>query len=489
MQDKIIDFRDFFFGERKLIGVLIVLMTLSLLGIIFLQVFWLNEAYNTSKRQFNYSIMKSIEEVVDRVHKKEETAFKYQVEGTKIESEAIKSLLDSKYLLEDYLVPITKEDLLDLKGEPVADRQKEEVNLLKARRIAKKRVRSLSIVDRISVEELKSYMRAQLDVREIDSPFDLGVLDEDLQVTKVKTKKFVKKKSFYALPLFLGTDGRVTYFLSIDINRDEWLDTNNNLFKQTLMGVFFTLFLIVIFLMSFYYMYNQRKISQVKAEFINNMTHEFKTPIATINIAVEALKNSKVISDPKKIKHFANIIKNENKRMDNQVEMVLRMSRLEKNQLDLNFEQQNIHVLLEESISNISLIVEARGGLIVRDYSAEESELRVDSFHLVNIFLNILDNANKYSPEDPVIAVRTYNEDESLVIGIKDQGRGMSQEVMRNVFDTFYREDKGNIHEVKGHGLGLSYVKKIVNLHYGTVWVESTKDKGSEFFVKLPILD
>ncbi len=231
----------------------------------------------------------------------------------------------------------------------------------------------------------------------------------------------------------------------------------------------------------------QRKSSEIKTDFINNMTHEFKTPIATINIASDALRNEKIFTDPEKVKYYADLIKQENKRMNAHVEMVLRMSKLDRNQMDMNFQEVNLNGIVQKSVEPIRFIVEERNGTIFEEYNAEQSFVKGDAFHLENIVINVLDNARKYSPNTPEIRVKTYNKDNNFLIEISDKGMGMSQNVLKKIFEQFYREETGNIHNVKGHGLGLAYVKKIVQLHGGQVWAESSAGKGSTFFIKIPL--
>ena len=173
--------------------------------------------------------------------------------------------------------------------------------------------------------------------------------------------------------------------------------------------------------------------------------------------------------------------------MNAHVEMVLRMSKLDRNQMDMNFQEVNLNGVVQKSVEPIRFIVEERNGTIFEEYNAEQSFVNGDPFHLENIVINVLDNARKYSPNTPEIRVKTYNKDNSFIIEISDKGMGMSQSVLKKIFEQFYREETGNIHNVKGHGLGLAYVKKIVQLHGGQVWAESAAGKGSTFFIKIPL--
>jgi|TARA_R110002012_G_scaffold158798_1_gene320379 two-component system phosphate regulon sensor histidine kinase PhoR len=218
------------------------------------------------------------------------------------------------------------------------------------------------------------------------------------------------------------------------------------------------------------------------------MTHEFKTPIATINLAVEAIKNPKIIDDKEKVLRYLQMIRDENKRMHAQVENVLRISKLEKNQLDISKDRADIHDIIEDAITHVELIVADRGGYIKPHLKAERSEVLANEMHFTNVIVNILDNAVKYSPEVPKIDVFTEVVGNYIIIKVQDQGAGMSKAVLKKVFEKFYREHTGDIHNVKGHGLGLAYVKKIVDDHQGEVYAESEKGKGSTFYIKLPLI-
>lgn len=250
----------------------------------------------------------------------------------------------------------------------------------------------------------------------------------------------------------------------------------------------FILTIILAFSSALYQLIKQKKISEIKTDFINNMTHEFKTPIATINLALDAIKNPKIIADKEKVLRYTEMIRMENKRMHGQVENVLRISRLEKNQLDLTKGVDDIHDIITDAVSHIQLIIDDKGGYVKTHFEAKQSEVMINNFHFTNVIINILDNAVKYTKDLPKIDVYTENAGNNIVIHIKDQGIGMSKAVQKHVFDKFYREQRSNIHDVKGHGLGLAYVKKMVEHHHGNIYVESEKGKGSTFTIKLPLI-
>ena len=218
------------------------------------------------------------------------------------------------------------------------------------------------------------------------------------------------------------------------------------------------------------------------------MTHEFKTPIATINLALDAIKNPKIINDAEKVSRYLNIIREENKRMHAQVENVLRISKLDKNQLNLEKEYVNFHDIIEDAISHVALIVEDSGGYINTQFNASNTSILANDSHFVNVIVNILDNAVKYSTEQPKIEIITENVNGNIILNITDKGSGISKSAQKQIFEKFYREHTGNIHNVKGHGLGLAYVKRVVDDHQGQIFVESEKGKGSTFTIKLKLI-
>jgi signal transduction histidine kinase len=218
------------------------------------------------------------------------------------------------------------------------------------------------------------------------------------------------------------------------------------------------------------------------------MTHEFKTPIATINLALDAIKNPQIIDDKEKVTRYLSMIKDENKRMHIQVENVLRISKLEKNELNISKDRVDVHDLIEDAVSHVELIVDNRNGYIKKELNAVQSSVLANKSHFTNVIVNILDNAVKYSPEEPRINIHSENIGNNIILKVSDKGSGMSKVAQKRVFEKFYREHTGDIHNVKGHGLGLAYVKRIVEDHQGHIDVVSEKGKGSTFIIKLPLI-
>jgi two-component system phosphate regulon sensor histidine kinase PhoR len=238
--------------------------------------------------------------------------------------------------------------------------------------------------------------------------------------------------------------------------------------------------------MSLFFIIRQKKISEMRSDFINNMTHEFKTPIATISLAADTITNPRVINDEVGIKHFVSMIKKENSRMNRQVETILQIASLDRYDIQFRFGDVPIHSIIERAVEVMEFQIQQRGGVIALNLQAVDSVIYGDAEHLSNLMHNLLDNANKYSPEKPEITISTSNRDEGVVISVSDKGAGMSKSVQARIFERFYRQPAGNIHNVKGFGLGLSYVKSIVDAHKGVIELTSEPGKGTRFDIYLP---
>jgi two-component system phosphate regulon sensor histidine kinase PhoR len=249
--------------------------------------------------------------------------------------------------------------------------------------------------------------------------------------------------------------------------------------------------LLLILILSFGYTIHsilmQKKISEMKTDFINNMTHEFKTPVATIMIASEALKDPELKADKTRIDRLANIIYDENVRLGSHIERVLNIAKIDKGDLRLEQKDVDMNDLLAAIVDSMSLQLQKRNASIELDLKAKHSIVAGDELHLSNVIFNLIDNANKYSPENPRIKISTFNTGKNLIIQVSDKGIGMSRDHLSKIFDQFYRIPTGNLHDVKGFGLGLSYVNNIVKRLNGTVRVKSEKDIGSEFEISLPM--
>lgn len=252
-------------------------------------------------------------------------------------------------------------------------------------------------------------------------------------------------------------------------------------------ALFFTIIIISTFFLTVRALLKQKKLSEIKNDFINNMTHEFKTPLATISLAVDALKNEKVINDKTKTAYFTGIIKEENKRMNKQVEAILQAALLDNESVKLDLKKTSVNELIISALNNIELQVQEKKGKLQLKLDATKDAILVDEVHFTNLVSNLLDNAVKYSKDNLLIKFTTQNIGDQFRIRIEDNGIGMSKETLSRIFEKFYRAHTGNIHNVKGFGLGLSYVKTMVDAHRGTIKAESVLGKGTTFILTFPL--
>ena len=351
----------------------------------------------------------------------------------------------------------------------------------------KSEIKNTPIHQRVSPYGIQKLLVKKLREDNIGIGFEFAIFHNDLG-TKIQSENFDQSLApTIGAPIFLDDNDESDFKLYINFpERKKFIISS--IIGVTLLSVLFTLIIIIAYTSALYQLIKQRKISQMKSDFINNMTHEFKTPIATINLALDAIRNPQIINDQEKVKRYLRMIKEENKRMNAQVENVLRISQLQKKQLNISKDRLKLHDLIEDAVTHVELIVEDRKGYIKTHFKAAKSSILANETYFTNVIVNILDNAIKYSPEAPKIDVFTENVGNNILLSVKDQGMGMNKAVQKRIFEEFYREYTGNVHNVKGHGLGLANVKRIVENHQGTVSVESEKGRGSTFTIKLPLI-
>ena len=321
----------------------------------------------------------------------------------------------------------------------------------------------------------------------IQTPFEYAIIKngevQDGTYTKATKNDFLK--SHYIVRLFPGNIIRQDIMLSVIFPAK-----TNYVLGQTiwLLGgsLAFSLFIVATFALSLFFIVRQKKISEMKSDFINNMTHEFKTPIATISLAADTISNPKVINDGPKVLQFISMIKKENNRMNKKVETILQIASLDKKEIQFKFENISMHTIIDHVLDTMSIQVQQKNGKVIKNFDAADPVILGDNEHLSNLVNNLLDNAVKYSPENPEITIRTFNSDHGFVFSVEDNGIGMSKAVQSKIFERFYRQASGNVHDVKGFGLGLNYARAIIDAHKGTIHVTSEPGKGSKFEVFLP---
>lgn len=519
---------------------LVFLMSLSLIGIILVQVYWFNTSFKNNDEQFKFNVRQVLGNVSDKLQKQEAVDFfkKYDKLKDSIGKAPKKSDLlqfyyvqknsktnqtivySSSLIEEDYNISSTFFDKNNDKKlipnfssnrktevfngnnvdnpqtsiNPKPDLKIEKSGTLDILKnvqfeIAYKDIASaLPIEQRITIQELKKKLENEMSEYGLKTGIEFAIFSNG-KITSIKSGNFIfDKNKTYSVPVYVDSDGNNKYQLLATFP----CKTNylfSDLMAISILSIIFTLIIIIAYASAINQLIKQRLISEIKTDFINNMTHEFKTPIATINLALDAIKNPKVIDNKEMVSKYLQMIRDENKRMHAQVENVLRISKLEKKELDIDKESLELNDVIEDAIEHVQLILEDKNGTIKTDLSAKRNTCLLNDTHFTNVIVNILDNAIKYSSENPIIEVSTENVKDVIIIKIKDNGIGMTKTAQKRIFEKFYREHTGDLHNVKGHGLGLSYVKRIVDDHNGQIFVESEKGIGSTFIIKIPLIN
>lgn len=343
---------------------------------------------------------------------------------------------------------------------------------------------ALPIEKRFSFTDFDSIIKQELAQSGLNLKYEFGVVEND-RLTSLQTASYTVDVADFRVPLFRNDffGGQKWLFITFP-NRVSYL--LNSMWYMLVLSGLFTALIIIAFGYTINQMQKQKKISQIKSDFISNMTHEFKTPIATINLAVDALSNPKVRNDAARVQHYQSVIREENKRMHAQVEKVLQLAMLDKQELQLNKESIDMHELIQSATNSLNMQLEKRGARLHLALQAANTIVFGDNVHLGNVLVNMIDNALKYGGDIPEIKIFTENENDRLKISVTDNGPGIAKDVQRRIFERFYRETQGNIHNVKGHGLGLSYVKEILEMHRGAISVQSNLGEGATFTIELP---
>lgn len=503
-------------------------MTISLIVFVTLQFYWLKRYYTALEQDFSnkvYSAMESSAKTVSDLEVKKYLnvdyknfrdnilANKHQPTLTTIQqvedSGTQRQITYSKNLVEKVQLPLSKSgdtlNLTKLYSDDASYKIKKDTTQREIlttelnqdiqngdytmKEFVKVNGNNLPINKRVDQKTLDSVISKELKMKGVTAEYGFAVTDKNGKPTKLETNVYHEKKdnNTYSYPLFTDNDDRTLFTLSVVFPKKEYSLAMNN--WPMLLGTFLSLLTILgIYIISINYMMRQKKLAEVKTDFINNMSHEFKTPLATISVATDSLANDKIATNPEKVRYYSTLIKQENLRMKKQVENVLNMSKLERNEVKLFLKETNVRELIQATTESFNLIVAQRNGTIEEEFNATKYIFKIDEFHISNMLVNLLDNANKYSPDTPEISVKTRNEGNWYVIEVADKGMGMETQNKTKIFEKFFREETGNIHNVKGQGLGLSYVKKIVELHKGQIIVDSHKGNGSTFIIKLPMV-
>ncbi|MFZ4056869.1 MAG: ATP-binding protein [Ferruginibacter sp.] len=431
---------------KRIFPIITVLILLSLLGIIFFQILWIKGSLEAEEQKFYEHVGMAA----------------YQA----------------------------SEDLMQEKGNLMPMKRKNE-GVFPSERLQFEFFKP-TIAQKYSRDEIREILRRAFDKHSLKKvPFEFAISSTSLAGEEIQSEQFYKlySDSAHNKPQIIPLESP-SGSLSEGISPQELLiiivpHAKNFIWRSMtwfiIGAIFFTIIIMCAFFITVRALLKQKKLSEIKSDFINNMTHEFKTPLATISLAVDALKNEKVINDRTKMSYFTGIIKEENKRMNKQVETILQAALLDKQEVQLNLKKLHVHELIQSAVTNIQLQVEEKGGKLELTLLAGKDEMMADEVHFTNLISNLLENAVKYSKENLVIKLSTQSSGNTIKIKIEDNGIGMNKETLSRIFEKFYRAHTGNIHNVKGFGLGLSYVKTMVEAHKGTIKAESVSGRGSTF--------
>lgn len=420
--------------KKKTIILIAVITLIALAGIVFTQLIWVKKSLSLKEEQFDNSI---------RI--------------------AVKSVLNQ---------------LLIVKNDSVFQRELYELSCRKPK---------LDVTDVIRTAMLDSLLKEELGCMYVDDKYYYGIFNQNNE--KFYSGNFQGREDKLLVSPYRFSVSSIykpgNYFLTVYYPAKTSIILRQMEF-WLMLSVFFLIVVIISFSYVIYIILRQKKISEMKTDFINNLTHEFKTPIATSSLAAEMLLRPEMASNEKRIKKYAQVILDENHRLQSQVEQMLQVAILEKGEKRFKFRSINIHHLLNSIVASFELRFKEKKVRLITSFTADEQTIFADKAYLLNVFYNLLDNAVKYTPDNPVIEVKTWNAKKGIYIRIVDNGIGISPDHQKNIFKNLFRVPTGNIHEVRGFGLGLHYAKSIVEQHNGMIELESELGKGSIFDVYLP---
>lgn len=468
-------------GKKQIIAI-VSLMSLALIGIIIIQLYWIRESVAREEQAFG----SSINLVLKRVQKNIEDKF-----GSN--NDAYEFFKNNSRT--DVINPI------DRSTSDLSAFQKQKLQWeLKSLQTT---INPSMLLESINPKELDDLIKQEMVDQQLGARYEYGIFSNELEdfiiingvyaavigeTEDMSSSGATSNESLYdaeyQIQLFASEFDVPGYLKLAILNKQGWIWSS--VLPSLISSILFTGLILFCFSYTIYVILRQKKVGEMKTDFINNMTHEFKTPIATISLAADSINNPKILNNPEKVQRFSKIIKEENRRMLSQVEKVLQMALLDKKDFTLNISDINLNELVKSAVQNGNLQVQAKGGSVKAELTAKNAKIEGDETHISNIIYNLLDNAIKYTPEQPEIIISTKEKPNGIEFAVTDNGIGMTKDARKQIFDKFYRVHTGNLHDVKGFGLGLSYVKAIVTAHKGRIDVQSELGKGSKFTVFLP---
>lgn len=512
--------------KRRTIVLLAAFFFLAISGLLLIQLYWIRNAIAITDQQFRYSANKALESVVLNLEEKELIRnIDEDIDSSSIDSitaivppnsplaRKLQGYQPNSGLLETYglnnpdqpititsaghKIFITSENPPPFPSEEASESSQEIMNseisgrvtnkIIFLEKIMEKILRtSPDIRERIDFNDLKKQIRRALDNVGINLDFEFSI-------------RSGRYGSIWKTPGFTDKPGTNKFIIQLFPN--DPVPSQNQIVLYCLqegqykfekigslgfLSLLFTLLLLILSTGTFIVIFRQKKISEIRSDFINNMTHELKTPISTISLASQMIADKSISDKDKNMDNLARVISDESTRLKFQVEKVLQMAIFEKLRLKLRLVELDIHSIIDRAVDNFELQIKSHDGKIIKDYQAVSSMVYIDEIHFHNSISNLIDNAIKYSGGKPLITISTRNNKKGILITIEDKGIGISKENLKRIFDKFYRVPSGNLHNVKGFGLGLSYVRKIIDELNGSIKVESQVNKGTKFIIFLP---
>lgn len=519
--------------NKKRLPYLIVLSTISILFLIAIQIYWIKTSVETQQKKFDQSVMTAMNDVIRKIEREEAItrvtstlAKGDELDGFfgedsifTIDKHETDESLKNKLLTDpQYSKPYADQLRINFKPPPFNDSsffiiRETRKNIMSSsisspsassdsafkNQLQKKTTIINNILnefalisvsrnyeDRISYEKIDSLFAIELESKGIKTPFIFDLLDAETNLLSFSVEKDESselKDTPYRVRLFPNDFVESDYLLLYFPDQTNYVLKNS--WKVLVTSIFLVCILILLFYSSISTIYKQKKLSLIKNDFINNMTHELKTPIATISLACEVLSDQTISINKDQQSSYVKMISDENKRLSVLVDNVLKSAVWDSAELELSLQEEKLHRIIVKIAKSFEIQTKKRNGSLAINLDASDDKVLIDRVHISNVIYNLLDNANKYSPEEPLIEIHTFNEKNQFILSIKDYGIGISKEDQIKVFEKFYRVTTGNLHNVKGFGLGLSYVKRIIDLHHGEIEINSTKGKGTTITIKL----